>query len=89
MRLYYNKQGKPQLARTPKYGHGPSLNFARPRVEGNVRFVIIAKGRTNAQVFHSGEWKDCHSEYVTYKQARNRCGNNKHKAWKYYGGRGI
>ena len=93
MRLYYDKQGKPQLMRTPKRKPTKEQQLAfieKPR-EGRVRFVAggLLGGTQHEQIFIGGMWKDCTSEYDCYQGAKARCQNPHHKSWKDYGGRGI
>jgi hypothetical protein len=36
-----------------------------------------------------GQWRSCQSEYDAWRGATQRCTNDRNKAWKDYGGRGI
>jgi hypothetical protein len=38
---------------------------------------------------YSREWKRRNPERCAYNNARNRCTNPEHRAWEWYGGRGI
>jgi hypothetical protein len=89
MRLYYDKQGKPQLARTRKT-RGESISIAKPK-EGKIRYTPggLLGGEQHAQIFLGGKWQDCYSEQLAYLSAKKRCENPKDTHWKDYGGRGI